>query len=88
MCLGVARHANTAMLFQTAEQLNCQYIYDNEFESVNLSKITTKIQHFITEMDALYVTIDLDVFSSQIAHGSSAPVVRRIDLSTFEIVFQ
>lgn len=88
MCLGVAQHSNTKVLFETADGLNCQYVYDHEFDCSKNSLILTKVEHFITEIDDLYVTIDLDVFSSQIAPGVSAPAVKGIDLVNFELVFE
>lgn len=88
LCLGVAQHSNTKILFDTAHDLNCQYVYDHEFNSTKNLEITTKVEHFITELDDLYVTIDLDVFSAHIAPGVSAPAVRGIGLASFEWVFE
>lgn len=88
LCLGLAQHSNTKKLFDTAHQLNCQYVFDYEFDYAKNLRITTKVKHFITEVDDLYVTIDLDVFSAHIAPGVSAPAVKGIDLAGFEWVFQ
>lgn len=88
MCLGVAKHANTRILFETADALNCDYLYDFEINIENLSTVLTRIDHFLAQIDLLYVTIDLDVFSSAIAPGVSAPAVKGIDLNIFEAIFQ
>ncbi|MDQ8934517.1 formimidoylglutamase [Acinetobacter rudis] len=88
LCLGVAQHSNTKKLFDTAETLHCQYVYDYEFTDAKKMQIQTKVKQFITEIDDLYVTIDLDVFSAHIAPGVSAPAVKGIDLTHFEWIFQ
>lgn len=88
LCIGVAKHANTQVLFETADRLNCRYIYDQALRESNLDAITLKINQFIEKVDVLYVTVDLDVFSASIAPGVSAPAVKGIDLSVFDPLFQ
>lgn len=88
LCLGVAQHANTRVLFERAQALGCQYVLDREFNPTNLCNILIKVKQFITDVDDVYVTIDLDVFSSALAPGVSAPAVRGIDYSSFEAIFQ
>ncbi len=87
LCIGVAKHANTKILFETADRLNCSYIYDHELQIHNLDYLMATIQDFIKQVDDLYVTIDLDVFSASIAPGVSAPAVKGIDLSVFDPLF-
>ncbi|WP_204319083.1 formimidoylglutamase [Pelistega ratti] len=87
-CLGIAKHGNTKVLFDTADQLGCQYVYDYEINHQNLSAIQKKLADFIDAMDMLYVTVDLDVFHSAVAPGVSAPAVRGVDLVCFETLFQ
>ncbi|TCM61178.1 formiminoglutamase [Acinetobacter calcoaceticus] len=88
MCLGVARHANTRHLFETADQLNCHYVFDYEIHAASLNKVTQHLDQFIAQVDVLYVTVDLDVFSASIAPGVSAPAVRGIDVACFDTLFQ
>lgn len=88
LCLGIAQHANTKILFDTAHQLQCQYVFDHEIQQCNLATVMKKVEQFVTEIDDLYVTIDLDVFSCAIAPGVSAPAVKGIDLASFESLFQ
>lgn len=87
LCLGVAQHANTKILFDTADTLHCQYVYDYEMSAVLDHQIKDKIQKFIDQVDLIYITVDLDVFSAHIAPGVSAPAVRGIDVATFENIF-
>ena len=88
LCIGVAKHANTKVLFNTADRLNCRYIYDYELQLAQLPVLIEKVQAFMDQVDVLYVTIDLDVFHASIAPGVSAPAVKGIDLNIFEPLFQ
>ena len=88
LCIGVAKHSNTKALFDTADRLNCQYIYDQQLQLSEIDHLISKINGFIEKIDALYITVDLDVFSTSIAPGVSAPAVKGIDLSVFDPLFQ
>jgi len=88
LCIGVAKHSNTKALFDTADRLNCQYIYDQQLHISEIDHLISKINGFIEKIDALYITVDLDVFNASIAPGVSAPAVKGIDLSVFDPLFQ
>ena len=88
LCIGVAKHANTKVLFDTADRLQCDYIYDHDLQVAQLPSLIEKVQAFMAKVDVLYVTIDLDVFHASIAPGVSAPAVKGIDLNVFEPLFQ
>lgn len=87
LCLGIAKHSNTRKLFETAEHLNCTYLYDYELKNLENNLVFSQIQEFIDQVDYLYVTVDLDVFSASIAPGVSAPAVRGIDVACFDELF-
>ncbi len=87
LCLGIADHGNTKVLFDTADKLGCQYIRDKALTPSQLAKVRVQIQQFIDQVDHLYVTIDLDVFSAAIAPGVSAPAPRGISTETFDELF-
>ena len=84
LCIGIAKHSNTKQLFDTAKRLNCKYIYDDEVDRFNLPNLLSRIDDFIKQVDMIYVTVDLDVFSASLAPGVSAPAVKGIDLKTFD----
>lgn len=86
LCIGVAKHSNTKKLFNTAQALNCQFIFDDEIERQNLEPLLLKIDTFINQVDVLYITVDLDVFSASIAPGVSAPAVKGIELRVFDLL--
>ena len=88
LCICVSTHSNTKSIFDTADRLNCQYIYDQQLQLSEIDHLISKINGFIEKIDALYITVDLDVFNASIAPGVSAPAVKGIDLSVFDPLFQ
>jgi formiminoglutamase len=50
--------------------------------------VLKRLDAFMTQVDCLYVTIDLDVFTAATAPGVSAPAMRGIDLPLFEAMFE
>ncbi|RZG82678.1 formimidoylglutamase [Acinetobacter venetianus] len=88
LCIGVAKHSNTKALFETADRLNCEYIYDQQLHLLNIDHLNKRINSFIEKIDHLYITVDMDVFSACIAPGVSAPAVKGIDLTVFEPLLQ
>ncbi|PWG04127.1 formimidoylglutamase [Polaribacter aquimarinus] len=70
--IGIQQQANTKELFEIAKKLNVKYV--TNFESETFSKdLKKKLSQFIEKVDYLYITIDLDGFSSAYAPGVSAP---------------
>ncbi len=72
LCLGIRKDANDRTLFQTAKDLNVIYVMSETFQSTFSQEITTFINAFAKNVDHIYVTIDLDGFSSAFAPGVSA----------------
>lgn len=72
LCLGVRKDANDRHLFETAKELNVIYVMSETFQPTFLQEITTFINAFTKNVDQVYVTIDLDGFSSAFAPGVSA----------------
>ena len=87
-CLGVSRASNTQALFNQAEQLNVLYREDKELATHLLNKRLVELESFIDNVDYLYLTIDIDVFSACIAPGVSAPAARGITYETIEYLLQ
>ena len=71
--IGFNPSANTAALTEYAKSKNVSWIEDVDAHLVNLDKICAGLRDFIADVDYLYVTICLDVFSAAIAPGVSAP---------------
>ena len=73
LCLGIRKDANDTILFQTAEDFSVSYIENGHFNIRYWDRIEKELQQFISEVDHIYATIDLDGFSSAYAPGVSAP---------------
>ncbi|MEX0313320.1 MAG: formimidoylglutamase, partial [Allomuricauda sp.] len=73
LCLGIRKDANDRSLFQTAKELDVTYVLTDTFQIQFLDEINTWINAFIKTVDKVYVTIDLDGFSSAYTPGVSAP---------------
>ncbi|MBQ4802470.1 formimidoylglutamase [Aquimarina sp. MMG015] len=73
LCLGIQEESNNKELFQTAQKLGVEYIKNTDFNITNKNNIEVVINNFINDVDLVYLTIDLDGFSSSVAPGVSAP---------------
>lgn len=71
--LGIQEQGNDSSLFETAKELNCGFINNFECELSNMSSVESRLSQFLSKIDYLYITIDLDGFSSAFAPGVSAP---------------
>lgn len=73
LCLGIRKDANDRSLFHTAKELDVTYVLTDTFQIQFLDEINTWINAFVKTVDRVYITIDLDGFSSAYAPGVSAP---------------
>ena len=73
--IGIQQQSNTKELFNIAKDDHISYAinYDCESSSTELEALKNKLNPFIEKVDYLYVTIDMDGFSSAYAPGVSAP---------------
>ncbi len=83
LCLGIRNDANDRLLFQRAREWDVKYIEAELFHKQNTSYVINKINEFCKEVDFVYLTIDLDGFSSAFAPGVSAasPMGFSIDIA-------
>ena len=72
LCLGIRRDANDKTLFDTAQKLNVTYVMRNAFRIEFAKEINVWIRAFMENVDHIYVTVDMDGFSSAFAPGVSA----------------
>ena len=87
-CLGVSRASNTQALFTLADQLGVHYREDHQLASYHLAERIEELTAFIDNVDYLYLTIDIDVFSACTAPGVSAPAARGIPFESVEALLQ
>lgn len=83
-CIGVSRFSNTAALFDRAEQLGVQIISDEDCHQQTGDSLAEQIDTFISKVDVLYMTIDMDCLPSSVVPGVSAPAAYGIALSFVE----
>ncbi|MCI4670705.1 MAG: formimidoylglutamase [Bacteroidia bacterium] len=74
LCLGIQEYGNTKALFNTAREKQVSYVTAQDLLSGDLSKSRQLLDNFISELDYLYLSIDLDAFDAAFAPGVSATV--------------
>lgn len=79
LCLGIQRFSNTKALFERAGSLKVAYHLAEDLRRDNLPSLYREIDHFISERDVLYLTIDMDAFDATQAPGVSAPNALGLD---------
>ncbi|MCW5517206.1 formimidoylglutamase [Muriicola sp. Z0-33] len=72
MCLGIRDNANDRALFAKAKDLEVAFIKAEQFNMHNVDQVKSELKEFIEKVDYLYLTIDMDGFSSAYAPGVSA----------------
>lgn len=73
LCLGIQKSGNTKLLFETADEYGVEYIPAEKFTLNNEKEITKAVTKFMEKCDVIYLTIDMDGFSSALSPGVSAP---------------
>lgn len=75
VAIGIQRQSNTKELFDIAKNDNINYAinYDCESSKEELNALKERLEPIINSCDYLYITIDMDGFSSAYAPGVSAP---------------
>ena len=70
---GIQKQSNPSELFEIAHELGVKMIHHDEMEMENLQNLEITFLDFISDCDIIYLTVDLDGFSSAFAPGVSAP---------------
>ena len=81
--VGISRPNNTRALFRTAEDLGVDYLLD---EDCSAEATSVFVAAFLAQVDALYLTIDLDVLPASVAPGVSAPAAYGVPLPVISAV--
>ena len=71
--IGIQSTANTKTLFSTAKKIGVNIILAEDINNKNEKKILKCLNLFINNIDIIYITFCLDVFSSAFAPGVSSP---------------
>ncbi|ALJ00076.1 formimidoylglutamase [Rufibacter tibetensis] len=73
LCVGIQEAGNTRKLFQSAAERKVHYVLADDLHTGMNTEIQDKLQTFISAVDKVYLSIDLDVFAAAYAPGVSAP---------------
>ncbi len=72
LCLGIRREANPPELFRRADELGVGYLELHEFSMHRINDVSKTLGNFLNAIDKVYVTVDMDGFSSAFSPGVSA----------------
>jgi formiminoglutamase len=81
--VGISEPNNTRALFHTAAELGADYLLD---EDCSAEAAHAFVAGFLAQVDALYLTIDLDVLPASVAPGVSAPAAYGVPLPVISAV--
>ncbi|HEY4653796.1 MAG TPA: formimidoylglutamase [Cyclobacteriaceae bacterium] len=73
LVLGIDEASNTRALFTRARELNVAWHLREDFKSGNLGPVFSAIEKFTSGVQAIYLSLDLDVLDQAYAPGVSAP---------------
>ena len=80
-CLGVSRYSNTEALFARAHELEVLWQFD---ESTSVAGTSPALAAFVANVEAVYLTVCLDVLPAAVAPGVSGPAARGVGLDVLE----
>lgn len=83
-CIGVSRSSNTPGLFAVAERVDARHLCDDALSAWNWREQADTVRAWCDEVDAIYLTLCLDVLPQAVAPGVSAPNPRGIGLDVLE----
>ncbi|MEA5454893.1 formimidoylglutamase [Sinomonas sp. JGH33] len=81
--VGISRPNNTLALFRRADELGVRYLLD---EYATRETAEAFVEDFLAGLDAVYLTIDLDVLPAAVAPGVSAPAALGVPLEVIVAV--
>lgn len=84
LILGLQELGNTKALFNRAEDLNVNYILADEIHA-NFNRVLDDLKQVIAQFDAIYLSLDMDVFDVAYAPGVSATTIN--GLTPFQIKY-
>jgi formiminoglutamase len=84
LCLGVDEGSNTEALLDTARRLGAGWRRDRATTPGRLDEVTAELGAFLSTVERVHLTIDLDVLPAAVAPGVSAPAPRGVALEVIE----
>jgi formiminoglutamase len=86
--IGISKPGNTAALWEGAKVLGVSCINDQEMSCSRYQEALPRITNFIQQMDAIYLSIDLDVLPASVMPSVSAPAGLGVPLEVILEVIQ
>lgn len=83
---GIARASNTKALFGTAERLDAEVVLDVDCQPSRLDVLLDRVDAFVAGVDAVHLSIDLDVLPAAVAPGVSAPAGYGVGMEVLDAV--
>ncbi|KUP27919.1 formimidoylglutamase [Kocuria rhizophila] len=84
--LGISEPNNTGVLFRTAEELGVEFLTDEQCQPRHLDAVLEVVDRLVERVDAIHLSIDLDVLPAAVAPGVSAPAGYGVPLETIQAV--
>ncbi|MDO5629984.1 MAG: arginase family protein, partial [Mobilicoccus sp.] len=84
--IGIAEPSNTATLFDTADALGVRHVLDVDATAAHLPQLQEIVADLIDRVDAIHLSIDLDVLPAATAPGVSAPAAYGVPVEVIEAV--
>ncbi|WP_266171500.1 formimidoylglutamase [Dyella subtropica] len=85
-CLGVSRSANTQRLFATAQSTGSWYWLDEDLAAIRMAAVLAELKEQLDMVDAIYLTVCMDVLPEAVAPGVSAPAARGVGVDVVELI--
>jgi formiminoglutamase len=86
LCLGVDEASNSAALLDTAARLGARWRRDRDCTPSLLPAVRAELAEFLSGVDAIQLTVDLDALPAGVAPGVSAPAARGLALEVVEAI--
>ena len=84
--LGISEPNNTGVLFRTADELGVEHLTDEQCQPRHLDAVLEVVDRLVGRVDAIHLSIDLDVLPAAVAPGVSAPAGYGVPLETIQAV--
>ncbi|MBS6029625.1 MAG: formimidoylglutamase [Kocuria rhizophila] len=84
--LGISEPNNTGVLFRTADELGVEFLTDEQCQPSHLDAVLEVVDRLVERVDAIHLSIDLDVLPAAVAPGVSAPAGYGVPVETIQAV--
>ncbi len=86
--LGIQRYGNTKELFDKANELNVNYVLEDNLTPENMAQTLHDLQQFMDNHDYILLTLCMDVLNAAFAPGVSAPSPFGLNPKTVRTILQ